>query len=179
MTYISSFEPIADPHAKILILGSMPGNASLIASQYYAHKQNAFWRIMSELLQFELNSPYEVKTQMLKSARIALWDVLKSCKRVGSLDSNILPNSQTVNNFQNFFQQHQFISKVCFNGSKAENCFNRYFAKMIHGSSKQFIRLPSTSPANASIPYEEKLKAWQAAINSHYSQAISSKASAK
>ena len=114
MTYISSFEPIADPHAKILILGSMPGNASLMAGQYYAHKQNVFWKIMAELLQFELNSSYEIRVQKLKSAHIALWDVLRSCKRVGSLDSNILPNSQTANNLQHFFQQHPVISKVRF-----------------------------------------------------------------
>ncbi len=164
MTYIFSFDPIANPYAKILILGTIPGNASLIAGQYYAHKQNTFWRIMSELLQFELNSSYEIKIQMLKSAQIAIWDVLKSCKRVGSLDSSILPDSQTVNDFQNFFQQYQLISKVYFNGSKAENCFHRYVAKTIHGGPKQFIRLPSTSPANASIPYEEKLKLWQTAI---------------
>ncbi len=164
MTYIFSFEPIADHHASVLILGSMPGNASLMAGQYYAHKQNVFWKIMAELLQFELNSPYEIRVQKLKSAHIALWDVLRSCKRVGSLDSNILPNSQTVNNLQHFLQQHHLISKVCFNGSKAENCFNRYVAKTISGSPKQFIRLPSTSPANASIPYEKKLKIWQEAL---------------
>ena len=164
MTYIFSFEPIADQHARILILGSVPGNASLMAGQYYAHKQNVFWKIMAELLQFELNSSYEIRVQKLKSAHIALWDVLRSCKRVGSLDSNILPNSQTANNLQHFFQQHPVISKVCFNGSKAENCFNRYVARTIRGSPKQFIRLPSTSPANASIPYEKKLNTWQEAL---------------
>lgn len=164
MTDIFSFQPIVDPHAKILILGSIPGNASLTASQYYAHKQNVFWKIMSELLQFELNSSYEIRVQILKSAHIALWDVLKSCKRVGSLDSGILPNSQTVNNLQDFFQQYQLISKVCFNGSKAENYFNRYVAKTINGNPKQFIKLPSTSPANASISYEEKLKCWKTAL---------------
>lgn len=174
MTYIFSFEPIADPHAKILILGSIPGNRSLIAGEYYAHKHNVFWKIMADLLHFELNSSYEIKVQMLKSAHIALWDVLKSCKRVGSLDSNILPNSQTVNNLQYFFQQHQLISKVCFNGGKAENCFNRYVANTIRGNSKQFIKLPSTSPANASISYGEKLKLWQEAIFPHHSEIIPS-----
>lgn len=118
MTYIFSFEPIADPHAKILILGSIPGNRSLIAGEYYAHKHNVFWKIMADLLHFELNSSYEIKVQMLKSAHIALWDVLKSCKRVGSLDSNILPNSQTVNNLQYFFNNTNLFPRCVLMGEK-------------------------------------------------------------
>lgn len=164
MTYIFSFEPIADPKAEILILGSMPGNASLAAKQYYAHKQNIFWKIMSELLQIDLNTSYETRIERLKSAHIALWDVLKSCKREGSLDSSIQSDSLTVNDLRGFFEKYQFISKVCFNGTKAENCFNRFVSKTIGGNPKQYIRLPSTSPANASISYEEKFKIWKNAL---------------
>ena len=89
VAHIYSFAPIAERNAGILILGSMPGRASLAAGQYYAHAQNAFWRIISELLQFDPVSSYAVRVQALKSARIALWDVLRSCKREGSLDSMI------------------------------------------------------------------------------------------
>lgn len=82
------FEPIADRNAQILILGSMPGRESLEARQYYANRRNAFWKIMAELLVFDPASSYEARVHALRSARIALWDVLQACKRVGSLDAN-------------------------------------------------------------------------------------------
>ena len=89
MSLLYSFAPIADENARILILGSMPGQASLDAGQYYAHKRNLFWPIMAELLQFDVSASYEEKTAALRAAGIALWDVLQSCKREGSLDANI------------------------------------------------------------------------------------------
>src|SRR3989304_6099950 len=82
---IHSFEPIEDRNAEILILGSMPGRASLMAGQYYAHAQNAFWRIIAELLQFDATAPYETRLRALMSARIALWEGLPPCSRGGGL----------------------------------------------------------------------------------------------
>ncbi|SDW93659.1 DNA-deoxyinosine glycosylase [Nitrosomonas communis] len=164
MTRIYSFAPIADEHAEVLILGSMPGIASLAAGQYYAHKQNVFWRIMAELLSFDPAISYADKVQVLKSARIALWDVLHSCKRDGSLDAKIEIVTQIANDFENFFRGHRNITHLFFNGTKAEISFKQLVMPRMKSNALCYSRLPSTSPANASISFEGKLKAWQAIL---------------
>ena len=161
VAHIYSFAPIAGRNAEILILGSMPGRASLAAGQYYAHAQNAFWRIVSELLQLDPASPYEVRAQALKSARIALWDVLRSCRREGSLDSMIEADTQTANDFRTFFRTHPQITHVFFNGAKAEACFRQHVLREIGNRALRYMRLPSTSPANASLSFARKLEAWR------------------
>lgn len=162
MARIQSFEPIETRNAEILILGSMPGRASLAKGQYYAHAQNAFWRIISELLQLDASASYGMRVRALKSARIALWDVLRSCTREGSLDSMIDRDTQTANDFQTFFRTHRKISHVFFNGAKAEACFKRHVLRDIDdGSVNNYARLPSTSPANASMSFADKLSAWR------------------
>lgn len=166
MTIIHSFAPIAHEQAEILILGSMPGQASLAAGQYYAHKQNAFWRIMAELLSFDPGMPYVDKVQVLRSARIALWDVLHSCKRTGSLDSMIEAETQISNDFVTFFRRHRYVMHIYFNGSKAETCFKQLVAPKIRSDRFCYYRLPSTSPANASISFECKLEAWREILES-------------
>lgn len=160
-TTIHSFAPIADEHAEILILGSMPGDASLAAGQYYAHKQNAFWGIMAELLRFDPEISYTAKIQALRSKRIALWDVLHSCKRSGSSDSMIETGTQIANDFPAFFRIHRNITHIYFNGTKADICFKKLVAPKIESGIFRYTRLPSTSPANASIPFERKLEAWR------------------
>ena len=124
MARVRSFPPIESSSARVLILGSMPGRASLAAGQYYAHGQNAFWRIVAELLGFDAAAPYERKVKALKVARIAVWDVLKSCTREGSLDARIETDSQVVNDFHSFLRAHSGITRVFFNGAKAEECLN-------------------------------------------------------
>jgi TDG/mug DNA glycosylase family protein len=161
MARVHSFEPIEDRNAEILILGSMPGRASLIAGQYYAHAQNVFWRIMSELLHLDATAPYSVRVRALKSARIALWDVLQSCIREGSLDSKIERDTQTANDFRTFFRTHMKISHVFFNGAKAEACFKRHVLGDLEGVSVSYARLPSTSPAYASMSFADKLRTWR------------------
>lgn len=161
MTRIHSFAPVADVRAAILILGSMPGDASLAARQYYAHKQNAFWRIMAELLSFDPEIPYVDKVQALRSAHVALWDVLHSCKRAGSLDAGIEVETQIANDFVTFFHRHCHITHIYFNGSKAETCFKQLVAPKIEYGRFCYNRLPSTSPANASISFVRKLEAWR------------------
>ena len=164
MTTIYSFAPIVDRHAEILILGSMPGRASLDANQYYAHPQNAFWRIMGELLNFDSKTAsYADKTNALKSARIALWDVLQSCRRKGSLDASIEIQSQTVNDFQTFFKTYPCIRAVYFNGGKAADCFRRHVLKEQMPDLPQRLqltRLPSTSPAHATLSFAQKCDLW-------------------
>ena len=160
------FEPVADSNAEILILGSMPGGESLAAKQYYANRRNAFWKIMGELLEFDPNSSYEARLHELKSARIALWDVLQSCTRVGSLDAKIDTGSITVNDFQNFFNTHDKIHTVFFNGAKAESAYRQYVLPVVGDVPVSYMRLPSTSPAHASLSYNQKLQAWQAVLDS-------------
>lgn len=164
MARLHSFEPIENRDAEILILGSMPGRASLAASQYYAHAQNIFWRIMSELLQFDLAAPYSQRVRALKSARIALWDVLRSCTRVGSLDAMIERDSQSANDFQTFFRAHKKMAHVFFNGATAQACFKRHELGQLDNRSLSYTRLPSTSPANASMSYAQKLGAWRSTL---------------
>jgi len=162
MRHVQSFAPIEEADARILILGSMPGEASLRAGQYYAHPRNLFWRIMGELLGTDPGSPYEQRIQALKSARIALWDVLRSCRRKGSLDSDIDGESLVPNDFAAFFQCHPKITHVFFNGTKAEECYRKQVQPISEIGTIEYLRLPSTSPANASISYERKLEIWRA-----------------
>lgn len=164
MPRIHSFDPIAAPDAEILILGSMPGRASLAAGQYYAHAQNAFWRIMAELLGFDASAPYAERTQALKSARIALWDVLHSCKREGSLDTNIDRQTLVANDFAAFLREHPQITRIVFNGGTAEACFKRHVTHSIAEVQIQCVRLPSTSPAHAAMSFAQKLDAWRTLV---------------
>jgi hypoxanthine-DNA glycosylase len=161
---LRSFPPVADAHATILILGSMPGKESLRQQQYYAHPHNAFWRIMGELTGAHPALPYPQRLQALKAAHFALWDVLHSCEREGSLDSDIA--AEEANDFASFFAQHPHITHVYFNGTKAEQSFRRSVLGKQALPPLKLLRLPSTSPAHAGMRYEEKLKLWREAIYS-------------
>ena len=162
MSFARSFPPVAAANAEILILGSMPGQASLAANQYYAHPRNAFWPIMSALLKFNPADSYAQRVESLKTARIAIWDVLHSCNRPGSLDSDIETDSLIANDLAGFLQQHPAIKRVFFNGAKAETCFRRHIALPAAARQISLTRLPSTSPAHAGRSFAEKLAAWQA-----------------
>lgn len=164
MVIIRSFPPVADEHARILILGSMPGAESLRAGQYYAHPRNAFWPIMGYLVGAAPALPYEERTLKLEQAGVALWDVLASCTRRGSLDSSIDPASIHPNEFADFFEAHPLIERVFFNGSMAEQSFRKHVLPDLHHLPVRYLRLPSTSPANASLRFEQKLKIWKTAI---------------
>ena len=161
MTHIYSFPPIEDPTASVLILGSMPGKESLRAGQYYAHCRNAFWPIMGDLIGAAPTLPYESRTQILKAAGIALWDVLASCTRGSSMDSDIDAASICPNDFASFLLAHPGISQVFFNGVMAEKCFRKFVQPLLDPRSLHYQRLPSTSPANAAMTYDQKLKAWE------------------
>lgn len=164
MPRIRCFAPIENPAATVLILGSMPGKASLAAGEYYAHPRNAFWAIMGELIGARPDLPYQARLKILRSSGIALWDVLGSCVRKSSLDSHIEADSAVPNDFKSFFLRHPNITRVFFNGAKAEQCFLKYVQPSLDSTTLQFQRLPSTSPANAGISYEQKLLAWRSVI---------------
>jgi double-stranded uracil-DNA glycosylase len=159
---ITGFAPIASPDAEILILGSIPSIKSLEQNQYYGHPRNAFWSIMGELFCFDKNLEYEKRTELLIKNKIALWDVLKGCERKGSLDSAIKTESVITNDFQKFFAYHQSIKKVFFNGTKAESEFKKRVLPAISKEyqNMQYMRIPSTSPAMASLSKSAKLAEW-------------------
>jgi hypoxanthine-DNA glycosylase len=163
MSLVNCFAPIADSNAVVLILGSMPSTRSLDAHQYYAHPRNSFWPIMAAL--FANNEPldYEHKKQLLYRHRIALWDVLNSCHRQGSLDSSINDESIMVNDFNRFFTEHPLIEAVYFNGTRAQQEYNKRVLATLDAkfSSIQYQRLPSTSPAMASLSRDQKLQQWK------------------
>jgi TDG/mug DNA glycosylase family protein len=164
---VHSFAPVANASSRLLILGSMPGKASLRAGEYYAHARNAFWRIIGELFGVEPSAPYRERIEGLLARRIALWDVLETCTRESSLDSDIDMSSIVVNPFPEFLRAHPAIRTICFNGAKAELSFRRHVLPDLAPQGLRIAtrRLPSTSPANASIAYPKKLAAWRAACS--------------
>ncbi len=164
---ITGFPPIAPDRPRILILGSMPSNESLRQQQYYAHPRNAFWKIMGQFLGFEASQDYEQRIMILKQHHIALWDVLKRCERQGSLDSAIKRASEEANDLAGFLRNHDSIKAVLFNGEKSETSFNRHIRPELHHSrvtDTRFVRLPSSSPANAQLKFEEKYAIWHQAL---------------
>ena len=158
-----SFPPIANSDATCLILGSMPGVESLRQQQYYAHPRNAFWPIMASLFGFSEEWQYQTRCEYLANQGVAVWDVLKACHRPGSLDQHIDPDTIEANDFNQFLTQHHAIKAIFFNGAKAEQVFQRHVVPSLppSTSSLTMLRLPSTSPAHASMNLEQKLTAWQ------------------
>lgn len=161
---VYSFPPVADVRARVLILGSMPSQASLAAGQYYAHPRNAFWPILGALLGFAPDLPYPERVVRLKDGGIALWDVLHSCARRSSLDADIQENSIRPNAIAPLLQQYPAIRRVFFNGSKSEQAFRRYVLPDLGPEYPDltYRRLPSTSPAHAARSFAQKLDAWRA-----------------
>jgi len=158
MTRVESFPPIVSDNSKVLILGSMPGEASLKAGQYYAHPRNAFWPIMGALFGAAPSLPYEIRVARLQAAGVALWDSLKACVRPGSLDTSI--TEEVGNDFPALFASYPRIAHVYFNGSKAEAAFRRHALPLLPNGSHVLTRLPSTSPAHAAMPLDAKVRAW-------------------
>ncbi|MDY6984573.1 MAG: DNA-deoxyinosine glycosylase [Pseudomonadota bacterium] len=166
MTCIHSFPPLSAPGATILILGTMPGVASLAASQYYAHPRNAFWHMIEAVLDIPLTLPYEERCRRVVARNIAVWDVLKTCTRSGSLDSAIEKDSIVTNDFAGFFAQHPHIQLICLNGTKAAEVWRRHIVPDLPPAiaAVPTQRLPSTSPAHAGMPLATKIARWREAL---------------
>jgi hypoxanthine-DNA glycosylase len=143
-----------------MILGNMPSVMSLGAHEYYANPRNAFWRITGEMFGFDASQPYDDRSVALTHHGVAVWDVLRSCRRVGSLDSAVQPDSMVANDFGQLFERHPQITRVFFNGAAAEKNFNRLVPV---APDLRYRRLPSTSPAQT-MRYADKLAAWREAI---------------
>ena len=162
MTKAACFPPIISSAPQALILGSMPGIRSLEEQQYYAHPQNSFWKILGTLFDMPV-AAYPQRVALIKKNRLALWDVLSTCERPGSLDSKIDPETIEVNDFNTFLQEYAQIKRVFFNGATAEKEFTRRVLPRLPKSVAARLtlkRLPSTSPAHAGLRVEKKLKEW-------------------
>ena len=159
MKLSQGFAACARADAHTLILGSMPGVASLHADQYYAFPRNAFWRIMGELYAAGPELDYATRLQVLATNRIALWDVIQTCHRPGSLDSAIAADGLVTNDFNEFFERNSQVRQICFNGQKAASLFKRKVLPTLVGEF-DYLTLPSTSPANAASSFADKLAAW-------------------
>lgn len=172
MALLQSFAPTCSENGRtgekprVLILGTMPGKISLAKQQYYGHPQNAFWRILGELLQFDAKADYTARIQQLTENNIALWDVLKFCVRESSLDTDIERDSEVPNDIVQLLKTHRTIRRVCFNGGKAAQLYRRHILPQIPENFRaiEYSPLPSTSPAHAGMRYAEKLAAWRAIL---------------
>lgn len=161
---LRAFPPLVDDRSRLLILGSMPSEASLRRQQYYGHPQNAFWPIVFDLWQTPQTTDYGQRTRFLLDHQIALWDVLASCTRQGSADRAI--RQAQPNDFAAFFAAWPHLRWVCFNGQAAAALFDRLVLKANGWTALTDVRpdlqgclLCSTSPAHA-IRYPDKLTAW-------------------
>jgi len=166
MAPVSSFLPIEGESARVLILGSMPGVTSLNANQYYAHPQNAFWKIICAITNRPATASYDERVAALKQSGIALWDVLESCIRPGSLDADIDMNTAKANDIPALLQRQPGIKTICFNGATAEKIFNKRILPTLEYTHIKYVRLPSTSPAHARMSLENKTAMWCSAIRS-------------
>lgn len=161
MTTITSFAPLVRADARILILGSMPGEASLRAGQYYAHPRNAFWPIICAQCGIAPDLPYANRVAAILDARFALWDVLASCQRQGSLDSAIARDAAQPNDLPDLLRRCAGITRICFNGATAE----AFYRRQGYADDKiELLRLPSTSPAHT-MPIAEKMRLWHKGLS--------------
>ena len=147
----------------------MPSQTSLNQQQYYAHKQNAFWWLMSEIYDFPYQLDYQNRIQQLIIARVAVWDVLYDCVRPGSLDSDIDRSTEQANDIKSLLDKTPSIRLIAFNGGAAKQIFMRHCKGILQQYSYlQWQQLPSSSPAYAAMSKVDKLKNWSEALLKYY-----------
>jgi hypoxanthine-DNA glycosylase len=156
------FPPIVSLAADTLILGSLPGRKALEMQQYYAHPQNAFWKLITQTFGVDPSLTYARRVQVLTVHRIALWDVLAAAERPGSLDSAIVHATAQPNDFASFYRDHPHIRRVLFNGRKAEGLYRRFVLPGLssEAAALRYVSMPSTSPAHAGMSFAKKLERW-------------------
>lgn len=156
---LRGFPPVVAADTHTLVLGSFPGEASLVATQYYAHPRNQFWKLLGAVIGEPLHElPYDARLDRVLVHGIGIWDVLDACHREGSLDSAIR-NAQP-NDFASLREYAPRLRKVCFNGKTAGR-----FADVIGAAGYETLVLPSSSPANAMLSFEQKLLLWREIVS--------------
>jgi TDG/mug DNA glycosylase family protein len=158
-----SFAPILGPAPRLLILGSLPGRASLAAGEYYAHPRNLFWDLLGELVGAGRDLPYAQRTALLRERGIALWDVIAEARRPGSLDASIDFAGARHNDIAALIGREPTLRAVAFNGAAARMQFQRQVAPRLvaGGPPLDLLPLPSSSPAHAGMHRAAKLAAWR------------------
>ncbi|MBK7656355.1 MAG: DNA-deoxyinosine glycosylase [Betaproteobacteria bacterium] len=158
---LTGLAPLLDERCRVLVLGSFPGAASLAAQVYYGHLQNQFWRILTDILPFPaglvVTSSYQESSKCLLGQGVGLWDVYAACERQGSLDANI--RHAQLNDLASLKQRCPQLQAIVHNGGESykHRRHTEALGLPVH-------RLPSTSPANASVPYERKRQEWRVVL---------------
>ena len=166
-----SFAPLIGPHVHTLILGTMPGQKSLQAKQYYAHPRNALWPILCAMVTTSAPSyamhkelSYEDRCTLISEAGIGLWDVLARCERPGSLDGSIARGSEVPNEIAALVSKHPELRTIACNGRTAQTLLKRHILPLLAPPLPRIVCLPSTSPAMASLSLDEKFCQWSDAL---------------
>lgn len=165
---LRGFAPVWDNSARVLILGSMPSEASLAAGHYYAHPANRFWSLAAALFPAErealTSEDFEERYRALCRSGVALWDTIGECERTGSLDSAI--RALSPNDIVGLLRRAPGIRLVILNGRKSEAVWKRHALKTVQAEHPgvQWAAVPSTSPANARLRLDDLIREWQAAL---------------
>lgn len=162
MTRVRSFEPIIGCNPRVIILGSMPGVISLNAAQYYANPRNMFWQVVAGLFNIDTDCSYQARVRKIRQLPIILWDTLKACHREGSLDAKIVNADIEANDIVALLEQYPSVRAIAFNGAAAAKYFDRLVRPNVPGNlGIELLKMPSTSPANARMGFEQKLGSWK------------------
>ena len=155
---LQGLPPVAGPATRLLVLGSFPGAASLAAQQYYGHPRNHFWPILAALWGQPLTEwPYPRRVTFVQAQGLGLWDVHARCRREGSLDADIV--DAQPNDLAGLVARLPQLALIAHNGGESARAMRITAALGV-----PVLRLPSTSPANASWSFERKRAAWAAAF---------------
>lgn len=159
---LTGLPPVVASDCRVLVLGSMPGAASIQAGRYYAHPRNRFWPVMATLAGVAAGATYEERLVALQRAGIGLWDVIGQCRRAGSLDSAIVRGSERPNALVPLIASLGQLRVIAFNGATAASLFRRHVEPQLPQLCQpvQRIALPSTSPAHAAMGVEALREAW-------------------
>jgi double-stranded uracil-DNA glycosylase len=163
VTLVEGFDAQVCAQTRVLILGSMPGDASLLAGQYYAHPRNRFWPLMQALCGVDAGLDYPQRLQALRATGVGLWDVLAACERPGSLDASIRPGSEIVVDLPGLLPHCPQLQLIACNGKTAANLYGRHLSAPVQQlrPGLAWLTLPSTSPANAAFSLSRLQQHWQ------------------
>jgi double-stranded uracil-DNA glycosylase len=165
-TVLKSMPAQVAENTHTLVLGSMPGVASLTEQQYYAHPRNAFWPIVGALYGIDVRASYAHRLRQLLACGVGLWDIVGQCERKGSLDSDITADSIVVNDVAGLIRRNQKLVTILINGGAATKLFRNHVLPQLHAQMRVplCIAMPSTSPANARLSIDDKIAAWRTAL---------------